>query len=83
MAALEFIQTYIDDLLYITKGSLDDHLAKLRTIFIRLRDAGLKALQTEKHPYTTHTLVNGKSVREDYGRFGECKGGVREILRIV
>ena len=29
MATLEFIQTYLDDLLCIAKGSLDDHLAKL------------------------------------------------------
>ena len=42
MATLEFIQTYIDDLLYITKGSLDDHLAKLRRVLIRLQDTGLK-----------------------------------------
>jgi len=33
---------YIDDLLCITKGSLDDHLAKLRRVLIRLRDTGLK-----------------------------------------
>ncbi len=26
MATLEFIQTYLDDLLIITKGSLEDHL---------------------------------------------------------
>jgi hypothetical protein len=42
MGTLEFIQTYIDDLLCITKGSLDDHLSKLRRIVIRLRDAQLK-----------------------------------------
>jgi hypothetical protein len=44
MATLEFVQTYIDDLLCITKGkgSLDDHLAKLRRVRIRLQDAGLK-----------------------------------------
>jgi rRNA pseudouridine-1189 N-methylase Emg1 (Nep1/Mra1 family) len=42
MAILEFIRTNIDDLLCITKGSLDDHLAKLRSVLIRLQDAGLK-----------------------------------------
>ncbi len=42
MATLEFVRTYLDDLLCITKGSLDDHLAKLRMVFIRLQDAGLK-----------------------------------------
>ena len=39
MGTLEFVRTYIDDLLCITKGSLDDHLSKLRKVFIRLRDA--------------------------------------------
>jgi hypothetical protein len=32
----------MDDLLCITKGGLDDHLNKLKRVFIRLRDAGLK-----------------------------------------
>ena len=42
LATLEFIRTYIGDLLCITKGSLDDHLAKLRRVLTRLQDAGLK-----------------------------------------
>jgi hypothetical protein len=36
MGTLEFVQTYIDDLLCITKGSLDDHISKLKSVFIRL-----------------------------------------------
>jgi hypothetical protein len=40
MLALEFVRTYIDDLLVITKASLEDHLAKLRMVFTRLREAG-------------------------------------------
>ncbi len=42
MATLEYVRAYIDDLLVITKGSLDDCLDKLKQIFIRLHDAGLK-----------------------------------------
>ena len=42
MATLEFVRTYIDDLLCITKGSLEDHLAKLGLVLTRLQDAGLK-----------------------------------------
>ena len=42
MVALEFVRAYLDDLLCITKGSLDDHLSKLRKVLIRLRHAGLK-----------------------------------------
>jgi hypothetical protein len=42
MATLEYVRAYIDDFLVITKGSLDDHLGKLKQDFIRLCDAGLK-----------------------------------------
>ena len=47
MATLEYVRAYIDDLLVITKGSLDDHLDKLKQVFIRLRDAGLKINATK------------------------------------
>jgi hypothetical protein len=42
MASLEYVWACIDDLLVIIKGSLGDHLAKLETVFIKLKDAGLK-----------------------------------------
>jgi hypothetical protein len=42
MATLEYIKAYIDNLLVITKGSLDDYLDKLKQVFIRLCNAGLK-----------------------------------------
>ena len=42
MVALEFIRTYLDDLLCITKTSLDDHLDHLRLVLTRLQDVGLK-----------------------------------------
>ncbi len=41
MATYEFVPTYLDDLLCISKGSLDDHIAKLQRVFIRLWNAGL------------------------------------------
>ena len=40
MATLEFVRTYLDDLLIITKGSLEDHLEKLSMVLTRLQDAG-------------------------------------------
>ena len=42
MATLEFVRTYLDDLLCITKGNLKDHLEKLERVFSKLQDAGLK-----------------------------------------
>ncbi len=47
MASLEYVRAYIDNLLVITKGSLDDHLDKLKQVFIRLCDAGLKVNVTK------------------------------------
>ncbi len=47
IATLECIRAYIDNLLVITKGSLNDHLDKLKQVFIRLRDAGLKINATK------------------------------------
>ena len=42
MVALEFVRTYLDDLLCITKASLDKHLDHLRLVLTRLREVGLK-----------------------------------------
>jgi len=42
MVTLDFVRTYLDDLLCITKTSLDDHLDHLRLVLTRLREAGLK-----------------------------------------
>ena len=42
MDGLEFVRTYIDDLLCLTKGSFDDHLEKIELVFQRLQEAGLK-----------------------------------------
>ncbi len=41
MASLEFVQAYMDDLLNIMRGILDE-LQKMETVLTRLRDAGLK-----------------------------------------
>ena len=41
MASLEYVRAYIDDLLIITRGTLDDHIEKIEIVLARLRDAGL------------------------------------------
>ena len=42
MLALEFVRTYLDDLLVINKESLEDHLEKLRLLLLKLQEARLK-----------------------------------------
>ena len=53
MVALEFVRAYLDDLLVITRASLEDHLEKLRTVLTRLRDAGLK-VNADKSKFCAH-----------------------------
>jgi hypothetical protein len=36
----------LDDLLIITKGSLEDHLEKLSMVLTRLQEAGLRIMPT-------------------------------------
>jgi hypothetical protein len=47
MATLEYVRAYIDNLLVITKGSLDDHLDKLKKVLVRLHNAELKINATK------------------------------------
>jgi len=42
MEALEYVIAYIDNLLVITRGTLEDHLEKLREVLRRLHEARLK-----------------------------------------
>ena len=42
MMAFEYVKTYLDDLLIITKSNLIYHLNKLEEVLIKVRSAGLK-----------------------------------------
>ena len=42
MSTLAFVRTYLDDLLCITRGSLEDHLEKLRKVLSLLQEVSLK-----------------------------------------
>ena len=42
MAGLEFVRTYLDDLLIISNSTFEDHLHQLQVVLRRLRRAGLK-----------------------------------------
>ena len=81
IATLEFIRTYIDDLLCITKGSLDDHLAKLRRVFIRLRDARLKVNARKSSFCATETEYLGYVLSRDGIELQQKK--VRAILALM
>ena len=50
MMALEFVRTYIDDLLVISKSNLKDHLEKLRVVLTKLQSDGLK-INAAKYTY--------------------------------
>ena len=41
MESLEFIRTYLDDLLTLTKGTYNNHLLKLCMVLRQLLEAGL------------------------------------------
>ena len=47
MTSLEYVCTYIDDLLIITSGTYYDHLLKVEEVLRRLHDAGLHVNATK------------------------------------
>ena len=47
MAGLEFVRTYLDDVLVLTTGTWDDHLRKLDVVLHRIAKAGLKVNATK------------------------------------
>jgi hypothetical protein len=55
MEALEYVRAYIDVLLVITRGTLEDHFEKLREVLRRLREAGLK-VNAAKSFFCTHEI---------------------------
>ena len=55
MNDLEYVRTYIDDVIAITTGDWDDHLDTLEDILKRLRNAGLK-VNAKKSSFGRHGL---------------------------
>jgi hypothetical protein len=55
METLEYVRAYIDDLLCITRGTLEDHLDKLEEVLRRLSNAGLK-VNAAKSFFCTHEI---------------------------
>jgi hypothetical protein len=61
METLEYVRAYIDDLLCITGGTLEDHLDKLEEVLKRLRGAGLKVNAAKSFfiEYLSYMLTRG------------------------
>ncbi len=55
MAFLEFVRAYMDDLLIITRRTLDKHLQRMETVLTRLRDARLK-VNVAKSLFCAHEI---------------------------
>jgi len=71
---LEFVRTYIDDLIILTKDSWENHLSHVRTLFSRFKDAGLKI--------HTKTSFFGRSELEYLG-YWITRDGVQPLLKKV
>ncbi len=52
MEDLEYVQAYLDDLLCISRSSLEDHLKKLKEVLRHLCNAGLK--NNAENQYSAH-----------------------------
>ena len=65
MATLEFVRTYLDNLLIITKESLEDHLEKLSMVLTRLQEAGLRINADKSNFCTLETEYLGYILTRD------------------
>ena len=74
MAGLEFVRTYLDDILCITKSGFEDHLDKLERVFIRLAEVNLK-VNAEKSFFAKPEL--------EYLGFWVSRDGIQPIAKKV
>ncbi len=74
METLEYVRAYIDDLLCITRGSLEDHLDKIEEVLKRLCDAGLK-VNAAKSFFCTHEI--------EYLGYMLTRGGIKPKIKKV
>jgi hypothetical protein len=74
MEALEYVRAYIDDLLCITRGTLEDYLDKLEEVLRRLHDVGLKVNATKSF-FCTHKF--------EYLGYMLTRGGIKPQIKKV
>ena len=65
MFDLEFVQTYLDDILVISKDTFKDHLAKLCQVLEKLHDAGLQINAPKSLICTTEVEYLGYVLTQD------------------
>ena len=86
IVALEFVRTYLDNLLCITKASLDDYLDHLRLVLTRLREVGLKInapklkFCAEETEYLGYILTR-KNYQDLWARHSEMLAGHTKVTR--
>ena len=59
MEGLEFVKTYLDDILVITKMSWEDHLVHLEQVFAHLQMSGLKVNVSKASLHKRHENTEG------------------------
>jgi hypothetical protein len=65
MDSLEYVRAYLNDLLCISRSTLEDHLEKLEEVLRRLRDAGLKVNAEKLTFYALETEYLGYILTRD------------------
>jgi hypothetical protein len=55
---LEFARAYLDDLLVVSRHSIENHFIHLEEVFTRLASAGLKVNATKRHSISAVTNLN-------------------------
>ena len=64
MEGLDFVRTYIDDLLVLTKGTWQDHLEKLDAVLKRILNAGLKVTRENRFLENPSSNISGTGYLE-------------------
>jgi hypothetical protein len=74
MQPLDFVRTYLDDLLVISSGTLDDNLEKMEVVFKFLSDKGLR-VNAEKSTFCAEEIK--------YRGYWISKSGIQPISKKV
>ena len=55
MQNVEYVRTYLDDLICITKDSFEDHLEKVGRVVLKLKEAKLR-VNVKKSSFALHEI---------------------------